>query len=132
MRKPDGDPNFHFVYEILDKTIATKPIDRYQNAGELLAAPDGVILKIEQNSHVLDLRVLQHCLYCRSGRYQLRLCAPGKPATLSDRIVGDAFGFWGNNYMGEKPWMILVCNSCGNTQLFRPDLGSRDTWKNLK
>jgi len=132
LRKSDGDPNFHFVYEILDKTIATKPSDRYENAGELLAALDGVILRIEQNAHVLNMGVPQHCLYCRSGRYQLRLYTPGKPATLSDRIMGDAFGFWGNNYMGEKSWMILVCDNCGNVQMFRPDLAGRDKWKHPK
>ena len=132
LRKSDGDPNFHFVYEILDKTIATKPSDRYENAGELLAALDGVILRIEQNAHVLNMGVPQHCLYCRSGRYQLRLYTPGKPATLSDRIMGDAFGFWGNNYMSEKSWMILVCDNCGNVQMFRPDLAGRDKWKHPK
>jgi hypothetical protein len=66
------------------------------------------------------------------GRYQLRLCTPGKPATLSDRIMGDAFGFWGNNNMGEKSWMILVCDNCGNVQMFRPDLAGRDKWKHPK
>jgi hypothetical protein len=132
LRKPDGDPNLHFVHEILDKTIATNPGHRYQNAGELLTALDNVILRIRQDAHVLNMRVPQHCLYCRSGRSQLRLYTPGKPATLSDRIIGDAFGFWGNNYMGDKSWMILVCDTYGNMQLFRPDLSGRDNWKNLK
>ncbi len=132
LRKADSDPNLHFVYELLDKTIATFPSDRYQSAVELLAALNGVILKIEQNAHVLNMRVPQHCLYCCSGLYQLRLYTPGKPAGLSDPVVGNDFQFWGNNYMGDKSWMILVCGSCGNVQMFRPDLTGRERWKNLK
>jgi serine/threonine protein kinase len=132
LRKPDADPHLHFVHELLDKTIATDPGYRYQHAGELLTALDSVILRIKQDAHVLNLRVPQHCLYCRSGRYQLRLYTPGKPPSFSDPYVGDPFGFWGNNSMGDKSWMILVCDTCGNTQMFRPDLSGRDNWKNLK
>jgi serine/threonine protein kinase len=132
LRKSDGDPNLHFVHEILDKTIANKPSDRYQNAGELLAALDGVILRIEQHAHVLNLRVPQQCLYCRSGRYQLRLYTPGKPPGLHEPTVGSTYEFWGNNVMGEKSCMILVCDNCGNVQMFRPDLAGRDKWKNVK
>ena len=87
------NPNLYFVYDLLDKTILTKPSDRYQNATELRDALDGVIMKIEGNAHVLDLDVPQHCLYCVSGRYQV----------LSG---GDQFR------------VALVCLKCGNTQQF--------------
>jgi len=132
LRKTDSDPNLHFVYEILDKTIATKPSDRYQNASELLDALDGVNLRIEQHAHVLDVRIPQHCLYCRKGHYQIRLYNPSKPAGFNEPRIGDAFGFWGTNQMDNKSWMILVCDTCGNTQMFRPDLAGHDKWKNLK
>jgi len=132
LRTPAGDPHLHFVYEILDKTVVTDPRDRFQNAGELLGAVDGVIVRIEQDAHVLDMRVPQRCIYCRSGNYQLRLYNPSKPAGISEIRIGDSFGFWGNNYMADKSWMILVCETCGNTQLFRPDVAGRDKWRNLK
>lgn len=131
LRRQGCDPNLHFVYEIFDKTITHDPLQRCQNAGELLVMLDSVIAGIEKGAHVLDMRVPQPCLYCRTGLYQLRLYVPGKSSGFSDMRVGDPFGFWGNNYMAERCSMILVCDTCGNTQIFRPDL-ARVKWKNIK
>jgi protein kinase-like protein len=132
LRKTDSNPHLHFAYEILDRTIVMNARDRYQNAGELLKALDGVILRIEQDAHVLDKRIPQHCLYCRRGHYEVRLLSPSTPASLSEPRIGDPFGFWGTNQMDNKSWMILVCDECGNTQMFRPDIAGRENWKNLK
>ena len=132
LRQPDSDPYLNFVYEILDRTIATSPADRYQDAGQLLEAINGILSGIVSRAHVLDMLVPQHCLYCRSGRYQLKLYTPGRPASLTDVRVGDAFTFWGNNYMAEKNSMFLVCGTCGNVQMFRPDLAAPRQWRNIR
>jgi hypothetical protein len=132
LRSANGDPHLHFVYELLEKTIVVNPRDRYANAGELVNAVDDVILKIERDAHVLDMRLPQHCMYCRTGTYQIRLYTAGKPPSFSDIRIGDAFSFWGNNYMDQKNWMVLVCNNCGNAQMFRPDLAGHGSWKGLK
>jgi len=70
LRAFDDDVRLNFVYELLDKTITTSPTARYQSAAELLDALDRVIMRIEQNAHVLNILIPQHCLYCISGRYQ--------------------------------------------------------------
>lgn len=132
LRTSDPNPHLHFAYEVLNRTIATNPHDRYQNATELLRAIDGVIMRIEQDAHVLDMRIPQHCLYCRNGHYGIRLYNPSKLAGFSEPKVGDSYGFWGTNQLEHKSWMVLVCDNCGNTQMFRPDIAGRDNWKNLK
>jgi serine/threonine protein kinase len=96
-----ADIHLFFVYELLDKTITISLGDRYQSAGELLDALDGVIMKIEQKAHVLDLRVPQHCLYCISGSYQAM--TPTSPHDAR-----------------------LICMNCGNIQHFA---GGRAWWK---
>jgi serine/threonine protein kinase len=131
LRRTHPNPQIHFIYEIFDKTIVTNPADRYQSAGEILAAVEDVLVRIKRNAHVLDLQVPQHCLYCGTGVYQLRLYTPGQSSTPSATRIGNPFEFWGNNYMEQKSWMILVCNACGNTQSFRPDIAAHDEWKNL-
>lgn len=102
LRTFDADIRTFFVYELLDKTIATSPAARFQSAGELLKALDSVILRIEQNAHVLNMNVPQHCLYCISGRYQ--------PITGVD----------------SSQELRLICTNCGNIQFFA---GGRPWWK---
>ena len=87
------DPHLYFVYELLDKTIDSNSGARYQNAAELRDALDGVIMRIEQNAHVLDITVPQHCLYCIIGQYQ--------------RTTGAISGE-----------IRLICMNCGNVQIF--------------
>lgn len=94
LRTPDADLHTFFVYELLDKTIVTNPSARFQSAGELLKALDSVILRIEQNAHVLNIHVPQHCLYCGTGRYQ-PMAGADSPHELR-----------------------LVCSNCGNFQDF--------------
>lgn len=87
---------------MLDKTIATNPAARFQSAVEMLKALDSVILRIEQNAHVLNIHVPQHCLYCGTGRYQ-PMAGVDSPHELR-----------------------LVCSNCGNFQQF---VGGRAWWK---
>jgi serine/threonine protein kinase len=117
--KPECDQGLHFVYELFDKSIQEDPASRFQTAKEFLMELDGVMDGIERSAHVLDLNVKQHCLYCRSGFYQKQLLTG--PSHRND-TKSDAFRFWGTNHMGERDMMALVCNTCGNVQLFRLDL----------
>lgn len=125
---PDCEQGMHFVYELFDKSIQEDPAKRFQNAKEFLMELDGVIKGIEQSAHVLDLNVKQACLYCRSGIYQQRLLTG---PNYKSGANSDAFRFWGNNSMGQKDIMALVCDTCGNVQLFRLDLGQAVKWSNL-
>lgn len=103
LRTPDHDPYIHFVYQLLDKTVVTEPAARFQNANQLLEAVGEVIVKIEQNAHVLDMKVPQHCLYCITGKYQL--------------------------WVSESDGARLKCSQCGNIQFFSIPLGANQWWK---
>jgi serine/threonine-protein kinase len=102
LRTPDADIRLFFAYELLDKTVDTNPVARYQNASELLEALDGVIMRIEKDAHVLNVNVPQHCIYCVIGRYQ-PLTGVDNPSDLR-----------------------LICRNCGNIQFFG---GGRPWWK---
>jgi serine/threonine protein kinase len=112
----------HFAYDLLDRSVVEDPAARFPDASSFLKALDGVIEKMANNAHVLDLNVPQRCNYCIEGTYQLQLLSepnnyqPNKPENRS------AHRFWGTNDMDHKPWMILVCDTCGNVQMFRQDL----------
>jgi len=125
---PTVEPAMHFIYDLLDRALVEDPSRRFQDASEFLKAVDVVLEKMKGDAHVLDLNVVQKCLYCIEGKYQLQL------AQVPDARPSDAgFQFWGNNSMDQKPWMVLAYDVCGNVQLFRPDLSqSGDRWKNLK
>ena len=126
--RPDCEQGLHFVYQLLDKSVHIDPRRRFPNAEEFLMELDRVIDGVERSAHVLDLNVKQRCVYCRSGIYQPRLLAvPAQPGGHNTA----PFAFWGNNCMDGKDWMALVCDTCGNVQLFRPDLAMPDGWKNL-
>jgi eukaryotic-like serine/threonine-protein kinase len=97
------DPYLNFVYELLDKTIVQDATQRFQNAEELVRALDGVIMRVEQNAHVLDIRVEQPCLYCISGRYEV----------------------WNS----DTETIRLRCNGCGNLQQFYMQDARKQWWK---
>jgi hypothetical protein len=126
--KPDCDQGLHFVYELFDKSIQEDLTKRFQSAKEFLEELEGVMDGIERSAHVLDLNVKQRCLYCRSGIYQQHLLT-GPSYRSSPKA--DAFRFWGINHMGEKDTMAVVCDTCGNVQLFRLDLAPRGKWTDL-
>ncbi|HXJ11204.1 MAG TPA: serine/threonine-protein kinase [Candidatus Limnocylindrales bacterium] len=99
----NSNPYLHFVYELLDRTITQDATQRFQNAEELTRALTGVIMKVEQNAHVLDMRVEQPCLYCISGRYQ--------------------------GYNSDTGSIRLKCNNCGNLQQFLVQEAQNQWWK---
>lgn len=98
-----SDPYLHFVYELLDKTILQDATQRFQNAEELVRAIQGVIMRVEQNAHVLQIRVEQPCLYCIAGRYQV--------------------------WSSDTDSVQLKCNNCGNLQQFYMQAAQSQWWK---
>lgn len=60
-------------------------------------------MKVEQNAHVLDMSVPQHCLYCITGKYIL--------------------------WVTETDGARLKCNQCGNIQFFTVQNPSQQWWK---
>jgi serine/threonine protein kinase len=130
---PTADPQMHFVYDLLDRSLVEDPAARFSEAGEFLNALDGVVEKMEKDAHVLNLNVAQKCLYCIEGKYQLQMAHQPAPYERERPVRKSAYQFWGNNFMDQTPWMALACDTCGNVQLFRRDLSaSPDKWKNVK
>lgn len=124
-------PYVHFAYELLDRSISEDPSNRYKNASGLLNALEGVMERVAHSAHILDLRVRQPCL-CVEGAYQLRLVhEPGARSPAPPPL--SKYEFWRDSTTFEHtPWTILVCDTCGNVQMFRPDLGANPPrWKNV-
>jgi serine/threonine protein kinase len=103
LRRKSDSPYIHFVYDLLDKTVVEDEGQRFQDATEMLKAVEGVIVKVEQNAHVLDLKVVQPCLYCISGRYE--------------------------KFYSEADRIMLRCSNCGHFQEFVMQDAARQWWK---
>jgi serine/threonine protein kinase len=129
----DAESAMHFAYDLLDRSVVEDPAARFPNASSFLEALDGVIKKMVNNAHVLDLNVRQGCNYCIEGTYQLQLLNEPHNYQGNKPENRSSHRFWGTNDMDQKPWMILVCDTCGNVQMFRQDLAADPgKWKNVK
>jgi len=110
------------INEVLDRTIVADPSLRYADAGELLEALRGLIRRIEMKAHTIGRETPQECNYCGVGTYHPVVdYRNGK-----DKMLGDAHALGFTVQRGHL-WLILVCDHCGNVQLFRPDR-ARHNW----
>lgn len=128
LTKDQIDPDIFFIYELFDKTIVEDSMQRLANANEVADVVNGIIRRIEMDAHHLDLSTPQRCMYCGEGFYKVALDASREShGTEVDSAVRN-FGFYGG--LNEPIWIILVCEHCGNVQIFRPDhANDRNTWK---
>jgi hypothetical protein len=129
-----------FAYELLDKTIADSPSQRFVDGSTLLIAVREAIRLIECEANYIDRNAPQRCIYCRRGYYKVQVeytrteeRIPGTTSTTAKKIGDDAlvrdFGFEPKG----SYWLIAVCNRCGNVQMFRPDLtGVEAVWQEKK
>jgi serine/threonine protein kinase len=121
-------PDYHFIYELLDKMIVEDPSKRLTNANDVTNSVGDIIRRIEMHSHDIDLASPQACTYCGVGFYKIVLDASRK--TEGGNLVSSVqnFGFYGG--LDDPEWLILVCDYCANVQIFRPDLAKdRDIWR---
>lgn len=63
-----------------------------------------------------DIEINEKCIFCDEGKYEIFTSHSWDP-TVSERVQNLGLKVIGHNY-----WNILICNKCGNLQLFRPDL----------
>ena len=106
LRSPDSDPYLEFVYtELFPRSITDDPSKRFKNAFYFTEAVDSIIMRIEQNAHVLNPSIPQHCLFCVVGKYHGQITST-------------------NEYM-------LVCNNCHNVQKFMTRNFSQTVWWKL-
>ncbi len=116
-----------FVNELLDKSIARDPADRFNNAYQFGAHADKAIWRIERGGNVTDFRETQICSFCGNGTYQPVVNT--EEAELDGMpYTGEAHRFNIEQYDGNE-WIALWCNYCGNVQHFRTDILKRGDWK---
>ena len=65
---------------------------------------------VERGFNTVGSGLEQQCIYCGKGIYRLRVS--------DDATEVRNFGF---EAVGTSIWKILVCDQCGNVQIFRPD-----------
>jgi hypothetical protein len=109
------DGAIFFIYDLFDKTIVREPEARLSDAGVLLREVEEITRRILMKAHPIDLAAPQECTYCGTGIYKKVVdynYPRGSAGEVSD------FGF---SPVAGSIWLILICDHCGNVQVFRPD-----------
>ena len=118
---PTADPQMHFVYDLLDHTLVEDPDARFRDAGEFLIALDGVLEKMEKDAHVLDLNVVQKCMYCIEGKYQLQMAHQPAPYGRERTVGRSAYDFGViTTWITNRGWLLCAtragtCSCSGGT-----------------
>lgn len=138
-------PEFAFVDELIAGTVLRDPNQRiergFSTAVNLRNRVQTVIDRIEAGGRVLDLTKPLRCVFCAAGTYKavaplppvekrLALLDPGTHFVPSRDIyepmrnAASAKGFQSSAGGGEGSIgpLIMICQHCGNIQLFRLDL----------
>jgi serine/threonine protein kinase len=138
LRKRTKAPMIHYVYELFEKSIVEKPSGRYATANEMVEHVTQLIAFAEHDTPYLDLKLPQHCVFCRVGEYRFEL----EPSIVEGKFVYRRSQFYGlkfqmdghDTHVSTYPRILYaICDRCGNVQNFRLDdqLKQCDTWKNL-
>ncbi len=128
LTKENNDAAITFIYELLDKTIKFDPSERLVNATKVAEEVELIIKRYLMQAHPIDIEAPQLCTYCGVGNYQVK-ADPNNHQVWQNQIHNFFPGI--SNDRGY-PWLIFLCDYCGNMQLFRPDQNvpeKRDIWK---
>lgn len=118
------DPTMHWIYELLDKMIVENPSKRFPDSKAVAEAVDDIIKKVSINARPLDLASPQPCLYCGVGFYKKRIETNLNDGQSNDQMVNSGFRFVPN-----QQWLILICDHCGNSQIFVRNFPGKNNWK---
>ena len=113
-------PVYGLVNQLLDRMIVADPWKRPQGGPQVADAVRGVLRVEASQGHALGREVPQLCTFCASGIYQ-RVSDPFE-GKQPDNSPAEIFGF---RPTGEQQWLILVCPTCANVQVFRPGLAPK-------
>jgi serine/threonine protein kinase len=118
---------YHLINQFLDRMIVADPARRINTAKQVLEELRVLIDKIEQRAHCIDINTPQPCLYCGIGYYQIIA-----NQTPHGRTTGNVQSFGFTAYGGSQ-WLIMVCDHCGNVQIFRTDyVKDKKIWDTTK
>ncbi|NOS99875.1 MAG: serine/threonine protein kinase [Phycisphaerales bacterium] len=117
------------VYDLLDKCIVESPGARIPSARGVADQTHTIVQRLEAGGRPTDLGVPSRCVWCGMGEYKVH--ADDEYVTKQDynsRHVED-LGLKSEGD-GNSSWIILICNYCGNIQMFRPGfLHVRQNWR---
>jgi serine/threonine protein kinase len=114
------DPNFELIDQLLDKTITSSADVRLPSAVDLLYEVDKLISIMESRGHAITLEVPHQCIFCAEGRYEIIVNGLEGNAQEAGSAAQSLFGW--DTPQPNPAWLIMVCDTCGNLQAFRPDL----------
>ena len=115
------EPSYELINQLFDRTIVHQAESRIQNARALVAEVDQLISVMNAGGHAISLEVPHRCLFCAQGEY--KVVVNGLQDGDAQRASGEAQSLLGWAAPGPYPgWLIMVCQTCGNVQVFRPDL----------
>jgi serine/threonine-protein kinase len=115
------EPGYELINQLLDKTIVENPSLRIQNARSLLSEVDTLFSVIKAGGHAISLEVSHRCIFCAQGEY--KVVVNGLQDGDAQSANGQAQSMFGWVAPGNYPkWLLMVCQACGNVQVFRPDL----------
>jgi serine/threonine protein kinase len=108
---------YHLINQFLDRMIIADPAGRFTTGKQVLDELHTLIDRIEQRAHCIEINTPQPCLYCGLGFYQI---IHNTTPSRSNRPAGNVQNFGFTPYGGSE-WLIMVCDYCGNVQIFRTD-----------
>ena len=118
-RDDPSNPEQELITRLLDQTITKEPGTRLASAPDVLFHLDALVEVIRAGGRAVGVNTPQRCLFCARGQYLP--VANGVTEFHQDaRSVADKLGF---RLQEPHPRiLIMVCDFCGNMQVFRPDL----------
>jgi serine/threonine protein kinase len=122
---------YHLINQFLDRMIIADPAKRFTTGKEVLEQLNILIDRIEQRAHCIEINTPQPCLYCGLGFYQI---TDNTTPSRGNSPTGDVRSFGFTAYAGSE-WLIMVCDYCGNVQIFRTDhveKKNRNIWGKTK
>lgn len=116
---------YHLINQFLDRMIIADPARRFTTGKQVLEQLHMLIDRIEQRAHCIEINTPQPCLYCGLGFYQI-ITNTTRSRGNSPTVGVQNFGF---TAYGGSEWLIMVCDYCGNVQIFRIDyVKNKDIW----
>ncbi|MEW6668437.1 MAG: serine/threonine-protein kinase [Thermodesulfobacteriota bacterium] len=103
-----SDPSLEHINRMLDRMITLDPSNRYRDADEVMVAARHILGLFRKHARAIAPGLPQECAFCLQGHYrEVRLSSPGAIRNFGFQAIGGA------------KWHALICDTCGNVQLFR-------------
>lgn len=116
----NGDPKFYLINEYLDNMIVSEPSKRFENCCVALNELKILKRRIKMGANCIGPDIPQICIYCGLGEYKTILSYSETSDGQIDPKYAKVRNF-GFNTGVNAIWRILVCDNCGNIQIFRPE-----------